>query len=94
MTSLLQVMCETQEELGRYWSKLSAGGDDKAQQCGWLKDRYGLCWQIVPAVLADMIADRDAGKTGRVMSAMLMSAAGVTSAPGRNSRGRSSISAH
>jgi predicted 3-demethylubiquinone-9 3-methyltransferase (glyoxalase superfamily) len=67
----LQVMCETQEEIDPNWGKLSAGGDDKAQQCGWLKDRYGLSWQIVPAVLVDMVADRDQAKAGRVMNAML-----------------------
>jgi predicted 3-demethylubiquinone-9 3-methyltransferase (glyoxalase superfamily) len=67
----LQVMCETQDEIDRYWGKLSAGGDDKAQQCGWLKDRYGLSWQIVPAVMPELIGDRDPAKAGRVMKAML-----------------------
>jgi predicted 3-demethylubiquinone-9 3-methyltransferase (glyoxalase superfamily) len=64
-------MCETQDEIDRYWGKLSAGGDDKAQQCGWLKDRYGLSWQIVPAVMPELIGDRDPAKAGRVMKAML-----------------------
>ncbi len=67
----LQVMCETQEEIDRYWSMLSAGGDEKAQQCGWLKDKYGLSWQIVPAVLPDLIGDRDPAKADRVMKALL-----------------------
>jgi predicted 3-demethylubiquinone-9 3-methyltransferase (glyoxalase superfamily) len=67
----LQVMCETQDEIDRYWSKLSAGGDEKAQQCGWLKDRYGLSWQIVPALLPDLLADPDQANAGRVMNAML-----------------------
>jgi predicted 3-demethylubiquinone-9 3-methyltransferase (glyoxalase superfamily) len=67
----LQVMCETQEEIDRYWTKLSAGGDPKAQQCGWLKDKYGLCWQIVPALLADLVGDRDPAKAGRVMKVLL-----------------------
>jgi predicted 3-demethylubiquinone-9 3-methyltransferase (glyoxalase superfamily) len=67
----LQVMCETQGEIDRYWSKLSAGGDDKAQQCGWLKDKYGLSWQIVPAVLPALLSDADPGKAGRTMKAML-----------------------
>ena len=49
----LQVMCETQDEVDYYWTKLSAGGDPKAQQCGWLKDRYGVSWQIVPSVLRE-----------------------------------------
>jgi predicted 3-demethylubiquinone-9 3-methyltransferase (glyoxalase superfamily) len=67
----LQVMCETQAEIDRYWEKLSAGGDPKAQQCGWLKDRFGLSWQIVPAILPDMLGDRDQAKAGRVMNAVL-----------------------
>jgi predicted 3-demethylubiquinone-9 3-methyltransferase (glyoxalase superfamily) len=67
----LQVTCETQEEVDKYWTKLSAGGDDKAQQCGWLKDRFGLSWQIVPRVLQDMVADPDPVKAGRVTGAML-----------------------
>ena len=45
-----QVLCDTQEEIDYYWEKLSAGGDPKAQQCGWLKDRYGLSWQVVPRI--------------------------------------------
>jgi predicted 3-demethylubiquinone-9 3-methyltransferase (glyoxalase superfamily) len=67
----LQVMCETQDEIDRYWSKLSAGGDEKSQQCGWLKDKYGLSWQIVPAVLPALIGDPDPAKAGRVMKALL-----------------------
>ena len=47
-----QVHCETQEEVDYYWEKLSAGGDEKAQQCGWLKDKYGVSWQVVPSVLS------------------------------------------
>ena len=66
-----QVMCETQEEIDRYWSRLSAGGDEKAQQCGWLRDKYGLSWQIVPAVLPDLLDDRARVKAGRVMKALL-----------------------
>ncbi len=65
------VHCETQEELDHYWQKLSAGGDEKAQQCGWLKDKYGLSWQIVPTVLPEMLLDKDPAKSGRVMSALL-----------------------
>jgi predicted 3-demethylubiquinone-9 3-methyltransferase (glyoxalase superfamily) len=67
----LQVSCETQDEVDHYWATLSAGGDPQAQQCGWLKDRYGLSWQIVPAALIEMIADPDPGKAQRVMQAML-----------------------
>ena len=64
-------MCRTQEEIDHYWNKLGAGGDTKAQQCGWLKDKYGLSWQVVPTVLAEMMADPDREKAGRVMEAML-----------------------
>jgi predicted 3-demethylubiquinone-9 3-methyltransferase (glyoxalase superfamily) len=67
----LQINCETQEEVDHYWSKLSEGGDDKAQQCGWLKDKYGLSWQVVPRVLVEMISDPDLQKAGRVMEAMI-----------------------
>ena len=59
----LQVDCETQAEVDHYWTKLSAGGDPNAQQCGWLKDRYGLSWQIVPRALVEMLMDPDAGKS-------------------------------
>ena len=67
----LQVSCETQDELDHYWDKLSAGGDAKAQQCGWLKDRYGVSWQVGPSVLQVMMTDPDPTKSGRVMTAML-----------------------
>jgi predicted 3-demethylubiquinone-9 3-methyltransferase (glyoxalase superfamily) len=67
----LQVSCRTQEEVDHYWEKLSRGGDEQAQQCGWLKDRYGLSWQIVPVALMEMMADSDPVKAGRVMQAML-----------------------
>lgn len=67
----LQVDCSNQKEVDDYWDKLSEGGDAAAQQCGWLKDRYGLSWQIVPTVLQDMITDTDHDKSQRVMTAML-----------------------
>jgi predicted 3-demethylubiquinone-9 3-methyltransferase (glyoxalase superfamily) len=66
-----QVDCETQEEVDYYWDKLSEGGDKKAQQCGWLKDKYGLSWQVVPRVLIEMMSDPDPAKSGRAMTAML-----------------------
>ena len=66
-----QVNCETQEEVNYYWEKLSAGGDAKAQQCGWLKDRYGVSWQVVPTILPDLIKDPDSEKSRRAMEAML-----------------------
>jgi len=65
------VNCETQEEVDHYWEKLAAGGDEKAQQCGWLKDKYGLSWQIVPVAMIKMLQDKDPKKSGRVMAAML-----------------------
>lgn len=64
------VYCKTQEEIDYYWNKLSAGGDEKAQECGWLKDKYGLSWQVVPPQLDDMVADQDREKVERVMTAM------------------------
>jgi len=63
------VNCETQEEVDYYWEKLSAGG--KEVQCGWLKDKHGLSWQIVPTVLGELLSDKDAAKSHRVMQAML-----------------------
>ena len=65
-----QIPCETQEEVDHYWSKLSEGGDEKAQQCGWLKDQFGVSWQVIPTALARMMKDKDAARTGRVMNAM------------------------
>jgi predicted 3-demethylubiquinone-9 3-methyltransferase (glyoxalase superfamily) len=66
-----QVHCKSQEEVDHYWQKLSEGGDAKAQQCGWLKDKFGVSWQIVPTALAEMLKDKDPEKTRRVMRAML-----------------------
>lgn len=67
----LQVSCETQEEVDYYWEKLSAGGDEKAQQCGWLKDKYGASWQVVPRILPEMVSDPGSEKSQRAMKAML-----------------------
>lgn len=67
----LQIECETQDEVDHYWNALSAGGDPSAQQCGWLKDRYGLSWQVTPRVLSEMIADPDRTRADRVMQALL-----------------------
>jgi predicted 3-demethylubiquinone-9 3-methyltransferase (glyoxalase superfamily) len=66
-----QVSCETQEEVDYYWEKLSHGGDETAQQCGWLKDKYGLSWQVIPTVLPELIADPNPEKSQRAMKAML-----------------------
>ena len=65
----LVVNCETQEEVDHFWTKLSAGGQEV--QCGWLKDRYRVSWQIVPTVLPEMLQDKDPAKARRVMAAML-----------------------
>jgi predicted 3-demethylubiquinone-9 3-methyltransferase (glyoxalase superfamily) len=66
-----QIYCETQEQVDYYWEKLSVGGDKNAQQCGWLKDKFGVSWQVVPTVLIKMLQDKDSNKTERVMKAML-----------------------
>lgn len=63
------VACDDQAELDRYWGALLEGG--QAEACGWLRDRYGLCWQIVPAALDEMMNDRDAARSKRVTDAML-----------------------
>ena len=65
------VNCASQKEVDHYWERLSEGGDEKAQQCGWLKDKYGLSWQIVPTVLIELLNDPDPQKSRRVMKAML-----------------------
>ncbi|MHB1669807.1 MAG: VOC family protein [Thiomonas sp.] len=65
------VDCADQAEVDHYWNALGAGGDPAAQQCGWLKDRYGVSWQIVPRALIDLLSDPDAAKSSRVMQAML-----------------------
>ncbi len=63
------VNCETQQEVDELWEKLSAGGEK--QRCGWLQDKYGLSWQIIPSVLGKMLQDKNAEKANRVMTAML-----------------------
>ena len=66
----LQVNCDTQPEIDHYWSRLSEGGPTEAQQCGWLKDRFGLSWQIVPSSMARLMTT-GADKADRVMNALL-----------------------
>lgn len=66
-----QVNCASQEEVDYYWERLSEGGDENAQQCGWLKDRYGVSWQVVPSILIEMINDADSERSQRVTEAML-----------------------
>ena len=63
------VNCETQEEVDYYWSKLSAGGEES--RCGWLRDKFGLSWQVVPVVLIEMLGDKNKAKAKRVTHAML-----------------------
>jgi predicted 3-demethylubiquinone-9 3-methyltransferase (glyoxalase superfamily) len=65
----LVVNCATQDEVDHFWQKLSAGGHEV--QCGWLKDRFGVSWQIVPTVLPEMLQDKDPERAKRVMAAML-----------------------
>lgn len=65
------IYCKTQEEVDHYWEKLTEGGDEKAQQCGWLQDKYGVSWQVVPEILDEMLRDKDPQKADRVMHAML-----------------------
>jgi predicted 3-demethylubiquinone-9 3-methyltransferase (glyoxalase superfamily) len=66
-----QIMCQNQQEVDHYWNKLSQGGDSSAQQCGWLKDKFGVSWQVVPTPLLEMLTDSDREKADRTMEAML-----------------------
>jgi len=67
----LVVHCQNQEEVDYYWNRLSEGGDPRAQQCGWLKDRFGLSWQVVPRRMTEMFASPDRAAAERAMKAML-----------------------
>jgi len=67
----LQVSCDTQKEIDYYWEALSKGGDPRAQQCGWLKDQYGLSWQVVPRILPELLRDHESEMARRAMEAML-----------------------
>ena len=64
------INCQTQEEVDHYWNKLTAGGGQESQ-CGWLKDKYGLSWQVTPTILGELLSDKDQKKAQRVMQAML-----------------------
>lgn len=66
-----QVLCDTQEEIDHFWERLGAGGDPTAQQCGWLKDEFGVSWQVVPAALPRMLRDADRQTAGRVTNAFM-----------------------
>ena len=67
----LVVHCRSQDEVDRYWEDLTDGGDPKSQQCGWLKDRFGLSWQVVPDMMLELLSDRDPAKASRVMKAIM-----------------------
>jgi predicted 3-demethylubiquinone-9 3-methyltransferase (glyoxalase superfamily) len=67
----LAVRCETQAEVDYYWERLSEGGDVDAQQCGWLKDKFGLSWQVVPEVLLELLGDPDPARARRTSEAMM-----------------------
>ena len=66
-----QVMCDSQEDVNYYWETLKEGGDETAQQCGWLKDKYGVSWQIVPRVMIEMLTNGEPEKTQRAFTAMM-----------------------
>jgi predicted 3-demethylubiquinone-9 3-methyltransferase (glyoxalase superfamily) len=66
-----QVSCNTQAEVDHYWDRLTEGGNEDAQQCGWLKDKYGVSWQIVPVILRELLDGADPAKAQRAMKAML-----------------------
>ncbi|HET9579313.1 MAG TPA: VOC family protein [Usitatibacter sp.] len=67
----LMVYCSDQEEVDFYWERLTAGGDPAAQQCGWLKDRYGLSWQVVPESMLEMVSDPTSAASQRAFAAMM-----------------------
>ena len=67
----LEIHCETQEEIDYYWQRLTAGGDPAAQICGWLKDRYGVSWQVVPANVDKLFEDPESPGTQRAMEALM-----------------------
>jgi predicted 3-demethylubiquinone-9 3-methyltransferase (glyoxalase superfamily) len=66
-----QIMCESQEETDYFWDKLTAGGDPKAQQCGWLKDKFGVSWQVIPTKAIELMTDPDPGRSQRAFGAMM-----------------------
>jgi len=67
----LQISCKDQKEVDYYWDKLTAGGDPKAQVCGWLKDRYGLSWQVVPEIVPKLLGDHKSAKSQRAFAVMM-----------------------
>jgi predicted 3-demethylubiquinone-9 3-methyltransferase (glyoxalase superfamily) len=67
----LQVFCDTQDEVDYFWERLGAGGPDEARQCGWLKDKYGLSWQVVPRIVEQYMVDPDPVRVARVFAAIM-----------------------
>lgn len=67
----LQVVCETQAEIDYYWDKLSRNGDERSQRCGWLRDQFGVSWQVVPSLLPDLLLEHDAIGARHVMESLL-----------------------
>ncbi|MDP3759457.1 MAG: VOC family protein [Ramlibacter sp.] len=67
----LQIMCDDQKEVDHYWNALTAGGPVEAQQCGWVKDRYGLSWQVIPRAFLDMMASKDTAAVERAFAVMM-----------------------
>lgn len=65
------VNCDTQDEVDYFWDKLSEGGDERARQCGWLADKFGASWQVVPRLLIELLSDEDSARSERAMAAML-----------------------
>jgi predicted 3-demethylubiquinone-9 3-methyltransferase (glyoxalase superfamily) len=66
-----QILCDTQKDIDYYWDKLTPGGDPASQVCGWLKDKFGLSWQVIPKRLPEMMTDGDKERAGRVMEALM-----------------------
>ena len=66
----IMVPCKDQKELDYYWKKLSAGGDKNAQMCGWLRDKYGITWQVFPAMMTEILKDKNIERTDRVLAAL------------------------
>jgi predicted 3-demethylubiquinone-9 3-methyltransferase (glyoxalase superfamily) len=66
-----QINCESQDEIDYFWDRLSEGGAPEAQQCGWLADKFGLSWQVVPTILPSLVLDADSERAGRVMAALM-----------------------
>jgi len=88
----MQVICRTQAEIDYYWEKLGEGGDERARQCGWLKDKFGFSWQVVPAGMAKMLKDPRSKATERVFAAVMAMKKLDIAALRTAARGRPSIS--